>query len=40
LVTGLKIMPTVFDNVPTLILRFGIVKGRKDTDIRYDVEKV
>ncbi len=33
-------MPTLFDKVPAVILRFGIAKGRKDTDTRYDVEKV
>jgi hypothetical protein len=30
----------VFDNVSAFNLKFDIVKGRKDTDIRYDVERV
>ena len=33
-------MPSALDNVPAFSLKSDIVKGRKDTDIRYDVERV
>lgn len=30
----------MFGNIPALILNVGIVLGGKDTEIRYDVERV